>query len=81
MEAGGDRKEREREERWVLGFRFRVSLFIVFFSSGVLEMSCLDCVNPRRKDLNKRKIDDSAQVRSRSRFSVESSSGSRLIVI
>lgn len=80
MEAGGDRKEREKRDGFsVLGLGFRC--LSVFFSSGVLEMSCLDCVNPRRKDLNKRKIDDSAQVRSRSRFSVESSSGSRLIVI
>ncbi|RWR84567.1 serine/threonine-protein kinase CDL1-like protein isoform X2 [Cinnamomum micranthum f. kanehirae] len=37
-------------------------------------MGCLDCVGPRRKDLNKRKIDDSAQIGSKSRFSAESSS-------
>ncbi|KAJ8629293.1 hypothetical protein MRB53_022616 [Persea americana] len=45
-----------------------------FFESGVLQMGCLDCIGPRRKDLNKRKIDDSAQIGSTSRFSAESSS-------
>ncbi|XXG41960.1 hypothetical protein AAC387_Pa01g2321 [Persea americana] len=37
-----------------------------FFEYGVLQMGCLDCVGPRRKDSNMRKIDDSAQIGSTS---------------